>query len=146
MLEVPALQARLRSGLEGARPLADAGLVADRGAELAAMVQAMDSLLEAAKHGSEIDGRVMRETLHDHNQHAIRIAGQTLLAFWVVKLKRASSLQNRGGRRTKALEFLLDCLRYLDPRVKDSWLQAGRPSGNDPLWTLDVVPPDFGKA
>ncbi len=80
--------------------------------------QVEELLLPIAHEAARIDGRAVK------GRRQVRVDARTAAAalhkFWADVLGRPPALQDRGGRETKALRFVLDCLRLLDPKIKAS--------------------------
>lgn len=116
LLKAPGMSLRLMSGLVMAIDRPSKREIIEPSLRLAALEASVENLIAAAKCAATIDGR-----RHKYPKRIeLHCAAMDLWVFWTTELGRAQSVQNRGGLHTKALDFLLDCLRCLDPKVKEA--------------------------
>ena len=117
ILDRPGVVARLEMSIP--RPDIESGKWWDHApSEVRKFRQSVESFIGFARTASSIDGRPLNKYARERNE--IRYAAAELHRFWTKELGKPPSVQNRGGLHTPALDFLLDCLRHLDPRVKEA--------------------------
>lgn len=117
-LKDPRMWKRLNFANETAFPAANG-----RGFELDKhwwfVAQGVDDLLNIVKEAEKMDGRQLQGKRRERVD--VKSAAIPLICFWSeIRGTDEPSLYDRGGRKTQALKFLLDCLHQLDDTITAS--------------------------